>query len=107
MGVHRDDVIATINGLAAREFGSQGQQRSAALVMKIAQAKIISDQTGEAPVMLLDDVLSELDMGRQRFILQNIEDMQIFITCCDNRVLKSAGGKIFKVKSGKVSPGKN
>ncbi|MDE6592713.1 MAG: DNA replication/repair protein RecF [Oscillospiraceae bacterium] len=106
LGVHRDDIIATINGLAAREFGSQGQQRSAALVMKIAQAKIIGDQTGETPVMLLDDVLSELDMGRQRFIMQNIEDMQIFITCCDNRVLKAVGGKIFEVNLGKVRIGK-
>ncbi|MCM1577280.1 MAG: DNA replication/repair protein RecF [Ruminococcus sp.] len=102
LGVHRDDVVTLINGLAAREFGSQGQQRSAALVMKIAQAKIIGDQTGETPVMLLDDVLSELDRSRQRFILQNIEDMQVFITCCDNRVLKEAGGKIFEVKDGRV-----
>ncbi|MBQ7783483.1 MAG: DNA replication/repair protein RecF [Oscillospiraceae bacterium] len=104
-GVHRDDVIATINGLSAREFGSQGQQRSTALAMKLAQAKIIRDQTGDAPVMLLDDVLSELDTARQRFILENIDDMQVFITCCDSRVLGDVKGKIFRVCGGKILEG--
>ncbi len=102
-GVHRDDVITSINGLSTRDFGSQGQQRSAALVMKLAQARIIKDQTGEAPVMLLDDVLSELDSVRQSFILKNIDDMQVLITCCDRRILKDAKGKIFTVKNGKIS----
>lgn len=102
-GIHRDDVCAAINGLSVREFGSQGQQRSTALAMKIAQAKIIKDQTGEAPVMLLDDVLSELDTGRQRFIMENIEGMQVFITCCDRRVIGNSEGKIFSVKNGTVT----
>ena len=101
-GIHRDDVCALINGLSVREFGSQGQQRSTALAMKIAQAKIIKDQTGDAPVMLLDDVLSELDSGRQRFILENIEGMQVFITCCDSRDVKAAEGKLFTVSRGSV-----
>ena len=104
-GVHRDDIVATINGLSVREFGSQGQQRSTALVMKLAQAKIIRDQTGEAPVMLLDDVLSELDRDRQRFILRNIDDMQVFITCCDSRVLDGTEGKIFSVSGGRITEG--
>ena len=102
-GIHRDDVCALINGLSVREFGSQGQQRSTALAMKIAQAKIIKDQTGDAPVMLLDDVLSELDSGRQRFILENIEGMQVFITCCDSRAVKTAEGKLFTVSRGSVT----
>ncbi len=102
-GIHRDDVCALINGLSVREFGSQGQQRSTALAMKIAQAKIIKDQTGDAPVMLLDDVLSELDSGRQRFILENIEGMQVFITCCDSRAVKAAEGKLFTVSRGSVT----
>ncbi|MBQ5333870.1 MAG: DNA replication/repair protein RecF [Oscillospiraceae bacterium] len=102
-GVHRDDVCTAINGLSVREFGSQGQQRSVALAMKIAQAKIIRDQTGEAPVMLLDDVLSELDMGRQRFILENIDGMQVFITCCDTRVIGEPEGRIFSVKGGNIT----
>ncbi len=101
-GVHRDDVITCINGLSAREFGSQGQQRSTALIMKIAQARIIKDQTGEAPVMLLDDVLSELDPERQSFILKNIDGMQVFITCCDRHTVKNTSGKIFSVKNGKI-----
>lgn len=102
-GIHRDDVIASINGLPVREFGSQGQQRSVALAMKLAQAKIVKDQTGDAPVMLLDDVLSELDRDRQSFVLDSIEDMQVFITCCDSRVLEGASGKIFSVKGGRVT----
>lgn len=104
-GIHRDDVITLINGISARDFGSQGQQRSAALVMKIAQAKIIKDQTGEAPVMLLDDVLSELDSDRQSFVLENIEGMQVMITCCDSRVLENAKGKIFSVENGNIKEG--
>ena len=102
-GVHRDDVCASINGLSVREFGSQGQQRSTALAMKIAQAKIIKDQTGDSPIMLLDDVLSELDSGRQRFILENIDGMQVFITCCDPRVIGQPQGKIFSVRGGNIS----
>lgn len=102
-GIHRDDVITAINGLSTREFGSQGQQRSAALVMKLAQAKIIKDQTGEAPIMLLDDVLSELDTKRQSFVLENIEGIQVMITCCDSRVLGNAKGKIFSVKNGRIT----
>lgn len=102
-GVHRDDVAAVINGLSVREFGSQGQQRSAALVMKMAQARIIKEQTGEAPVMLLDDVLSELDAARQGFVLSNTDGMQVFITCCDRRVLNKFHGKIFSVRNGKIS----
>lgn len=104
-GVHRDDVAISINGISAREFGSQGQQRSAALVMKIAQAKIIADQTDDCPVMLLDDVLSELDDKRQGFILENIDDIQVLITCCDKRMLGKAAnnyGRVFKVSGGKI-----
>lgn len=101
-GVHRDDVVTAINGLSVREFGSQGQQRSAALVMKLAQARIVKEQTGESPVVLLDDVLSELDTARQGFVLSNIDDLQVFITCCDRRVLKDFSGKIFSVKNGRI-----
>ncbi|MDE6745184.1 MAG: DNA replication/repair protein RecF, partial [Oscillospiraceae bacterium] len=75
VGVHRDDIGAYINGLSVRDFGSQGQARSAALAMKLAHAKILKAEHGEYPVMLLDDVLSELDEKRRRFILNNIEDM--------------------------------
>lgn len=103
VGIHRDDIGAYINGLAVREFGSQGQARSAALTMKLAHAKILRAEQGEYPVMLLDDVLSELDGARRRFILNNIEDMQVVITCCDkNSVSETSGGKIIEIKNGTV-----
>jgi DNA replication and repair protein RecF len=102
-GVHRDDIITRIDSLNTREFGSQGQARSVALVMKLAQAQILTAETGEAPVMLLDDVLSELDISRQRFILGSIDDMQVLITCCDSKFISEmSGGKVFYIKNGQV-----
>lgn len=104
-GVHRDDITVKINGLEAREFGSQGQQRSAAVAMKLAQSCIIGRETGETPVILLDDVLSELDDARKTFILKSIGDVQVFITCCDEEFIsdKMSCGKIFHVEGGKVN----
>lgn len=103
-GVHRDDLGTFINGLSVREFGSQGQARSAALAMKLAHAQIIKAEYGEYPVMLLDDVLSELDPVRQKFILNNINEMQVIITCCDSRtVTDMREGRVFTLKKGKVS----
>ena len=104
-GVHRDDISVKISGLEAREFGSQGQQRSAAVAMKLAQAEIIGRETGETPVMLLDDVLSELDDTRKDFILKSIGNIQVFITCCDEEFIseRMSDGKIFHVEGGKVS----
>ncbi len=103
LGVHRDDLGAFINGLSVREFGSQGQARSAALSMKLAHAKILKAEQGEYPVMLLDDVLSELDPLRQRFVLNNIDDMQVIITCCDSKsVTEMTDGKVFEMKNGRV-----
>ena len=102
-GIHRDDIGTFINGLPIREFGSQGQARSAALSMKLAHAEIIKKELGETPVILLDDVLSELDSKRKRFILNNIEDMQVIITCCDSRsVTDMANGKVFEMKNGRI-----
>lgn len=102
-GVHRDDIITRIDNLNTREFGSQGQARSVALVMKLAQAQILTAETDEAPVMLLDDVLSELDISRQRFILGSIDDMQVLITCCDSKfICEMTGGKVFYMKKGRI-----
>ncbi len=104
-GVHRDDIAAYIDGLPARDFASQGQHRSIALVMKLAQAYILREETDDAPVMLLDDVLSELDGSRQRFVLSKIEKMQVFITCCADS-LPSDGklkGKVFYIEKGGVT----
>lgn len=103
VGIHRDDIGAYIDGLSVRDFGSQGQARSAALAMKLAHARILKAEQGEYPVMLLDDVLSELDEKRRRFILNNIEDMQVIITCCDEKsVTDMTEGKIFRIKNGRA-----
>ncbi len=100
-GIHRDDLITKINGLNSRDFGSQGQNRSIALCMKIAEALIFSNECRETPIVLLDDVFSELDSQRRSFILNIVENMQIFITCCDaNDILKYKKGKIFYVENG-------
>ena len=104
VGVHRDDIGAYIDGLSVRDFGSQGQARSAALALKLAHAKILKAEQGEYPVMLLDDVLSELDEKRRRFILNNIEDMQVIITCCDEKsVTDMTAGRIFRMEKGRAN----
>lgn len=103
LGPHADDLILTLNGKDAREYGSQGQQRSCALALKLSEASIIGEISGETPVVLLDDVMSELDEGRQRFILNYLDRWQVFITCCDpSTLLRSENGKIFEVKNGQV-----
>ena len=99
-GVHRDDMNFYINGFDAREFGSQGQQRSIALVLKLAEAEIIR-QRDETPIMILDDVLSELDSTRQQFVLNNIVNSQVFITCCNiDDVKNMENGSIWRVEKG-------
>ena len=101
VGIHKDDLTFMINGVAARSFGSQGQQRTTALSIKLAEIEIIKQSTMETPVLLLDDVFSELDSGRQRFLMSQIKDIQTIITCTGveevlklGRVLKVSGGKI-------------
>lgn len=81
VGPHRDDFSIFINDIDAKSFGSQGQQRTAVLTMKFASLKIIKEITGEYPVLLLDDVLSELDFKRKSYILGSIKDIQTIITC--------------------------
>lgn len=103
-GVHRDDLHCKINGMYAKDYASQGQHRSIALIMKLAQAYILSEETGDAPCILLDDVMSELDAGRQEFVMSKIRDMQVIITCCGEEALRgrAAGGKVIKINSGRV-----
>lgn len=103
IGPHRDDLIFTINGLSARGYGSQGQQRSVALSLKLAQAEIIFEKTGEYPVCLLDDVMSELDPLRQNYVLNHIGSHQCFLTCCDPaNIAGLEDGKIIRVENGEV-----
>jgi DNA replication and repair protein RecF len=108
IGPHRDDLKISISGIDARMYGSQGQQRSAVLALKLAEAAVLKETIGEPPILLLDDVMSELDHFRQNYILNNIGGCQVFITCCDPAGLDCLeGGKVFKVKKGCVMPFKN
>lgn len=80
-GPHKDDIIFFINDINIREFGSQGQQRTAILSVKLAEVELIKQEKEKYPILLLDDVLSELDKTRQEFLINNINDMQVIITC--------------------------
>ena len=101
VGPHRDDVDIRINGVSARSYGSQGQQRSCAVALKLGEAAVMRDMTGEQPVVLLDDVMSELDSGRQDYILNHIKGWQVFITCCEpSTVLRMCSGKTFNISKG-------
>ena len=102
-GPHKDDLIVEIDGQSAKSYASQGQTRTAALSLKLAAREIFCQDTGEYPVLLLDDVLSELDPKRQEFVLNRIEGGQVFITCCeDDRLAKLLDGRVFHVKNGAV-----
>ena len=105
-GPHRDDFSVYINNVDTKSFGSQGQQRTAVLTMKFASLRIIKEKTGEYPVLLLDDVLSELDFNRKRYVLSSIKDIQTIITCTGIEDLNNylnGDSKLFKVKEGIVS----
>lgn len=107
-GPHKDDISFEINGLCARSFGSQGQQRSCALALKLGEASVLKASCGEQPVALLDDVMSELDSGRQKYLLEYLAGWQVFITCCDPSILSRVRtGKIFEVKAGQIKETSN
>jgi DNA replication and repair protein RecF len=104
-GVHRDDIQCFINGMYAKDFASQGQHRSIALILKLSQAYILKGETNDPPCILLDDVLSELDAARQGFVMNKIKDMQVLITCCDEDLIRTGiegSGKLFRIASGRV-----
>lgn len=116
VGIHKDDMHFTINDIVARNYGSQGQQRTVALSLKLAEIELIKQHTGETPVLLLDDVFSELDSIRQDYLLSHICNLQTFITCTgvedvlrqnkrasnknplSKSIFKMAKGSIFKEK---------
>ena len=103
-GPHKDDLLVTIDGRDAKQYASQGQTRTAALSMKLAEREIYKNVVGEYPVLLLDDVLSELDPRRQEFVLNRIAGGQVFITCCeDDRLRELLKGKVFHIEHGRVS----
>ena len=101
-GSHKDDLIAHINGQSARQFASQGQTRTAALSLKLAERELFQDDTGQWPVLLLDDVLSELDAKRQDFVLRRIRGGQVFITGCEEPEGDFSRGKVIHIHAGKI-----
>ena len=102
-GAHKDDLEIFINGRPARSFASQGQTRTAALSLKLTEREIFLQETGEYPILLLDDVLSELDQKRQEFVLNRIGGGQTLISCCeDDDISRRTGGKVLFVEQGKI-----
>ena len=107
-GVNRDEINVKINGISAKEYGSQGQIKSAALVIKLAQAEIFMERSKEAPVVFLDDVMGELDENRQRFVFDIIRNMQVFITTPnESALLPDIKGKILRMNGGRLTEEKS
>lgn len=105
VGPHRDDMCFLIHGIDIRRFGSQGQQRSCALSLKLSEIELVKSSIQDTPVLILDDVLSELDSSRQNFLLNSIHDIQTIITCTGlDEFVKNRFevNKVFKVKNGMV-----
>lgn len=103
IGPHRDNLEIKIKGISARNYGSQGQKRTAALTIKLAEGEVINKVTNNRPIILLDDIMSELDPERQNYILNHIKNKQVFITCCDPKnIICLKKGKVFKVTNGKI-----
>lgn len=105
-GPHRDDIAFLVNGNDIRKYGSQGQQRTAALSLKLAEIELVKQMTHDTPVLLLDDVLSELDSSRQNYLLKSIDHIQTIITCTGlDEFVKNRFqiNKVFHVKEGMIS----
>ena len=104
-GPHKDDLEFFIDEINVRNFGSQGQQRTAALSLKLAEITIIKEESGEMPILLLDDVMSELDFERQEFLVKTLSDVQLFITTTEIPEIlteKLPKGNTYYVEKGKV-----
>ncbi len=105
IGPHRDDISFIVNGIDIRKFGSQGQQRTAALSLKLSQIQLVKEVLHDTPVLLLDDVLSELDSNRKIYLLESIKDTQTFITCTglDEFISQHLPvQRMFQIKEGKI-----
>lgn len=101
-GAHKDDFILYINGLAAKNFCSQGQQRSCVMSLKLAEAEMLNNAYNEYPIMLFDDVFSELDKVRKAYITEKIKNKQVIITACE-KLDEFKNAKLFKIKNGTVN----
>ena len=106
IGPHRDDLDVKLNGVYdIKKYGSQGQKRTCVLALKLAEMEILKTTTGKTPILLLDDVMSELDIDRQNLLLENINDAQTFITCTDINKLKNVSNsliKFFNIQNGNI-----
>ena len=105
VGPHRDDIAFSIKGVDLRKYGSQGQQRTSALSLKLAEIELVKNEIHDTPILLLDDVLSELDSNRQNYLLNNIHDIQTLITCTGlDEFVKNRFqiNKVFQVVKGEV-----
>ena len=101
-GPHKDDFEVSLSGINLKAYGSQGQTRTAAISLKLAQRELMGRESGEIPVLLLDDVLSELDPGRQDFVLNQITEGQVFITCCEPGQFTKLG-KTIEIVNGNIN----
>ena len=102
IGPHRDDFEIFLNDKSIKKYGSQGQMRTCVLKLKLSECEIIKNELKREPVLLLDDILSELDEKRKEFFLNNIKDKQIFITTTEKEIIKNSSCKYFHVSDGKI-----
>ena len=102
-GPHKDDLEIFLDDMNVRNYGSQGQQRSCALSLKIGEATILKNVSGEQPIALMDDVMSELDKNRQKYLMKFFDGWQVFITCCDpSHRSKINSDKVFEICDGRI-----
>ena len=99
-GPHREDLDLLLDGQPTKVYASQGQQRSVVLSLKMAEAAAAASITGEHPVMLLDDVLSELDDGRKQYLLTRMREKQTFVTSCDDTAFLKTDGEVYRMNGG-------
>ena len=102
-GIHREDLELLLDDQPARVYASQGQQRSVVLSLKMAEATAAAQITGEHPVLLLDDVLSELDEGRKQYLLTCMKEKQTFVTSCDDTAFLKTDGEVYRMNGGVLS----
>lgn len=103
VGAHRDEVLLTVDGREARSFGSQGQQRTAALALRLSELSVMRDEMGEWPVLMLDDVMSELDPSRRRQLIRRLDGIQTIVTCTDADDLAGAEiGAAWRVQGAQI-----
>lgn len=102
-GPHKDDIEIELNGVSCRTFGSQGQQRTSALSLKLAEVELIKEEVGDYPILLLDDVLSELDSDRRKYLISTFEKVQTIITSTDDvNLLDNESKRIFRIEDGSI-----